>query len=308
MKHTASSFAVAASFVFFVYSAKAQPTQSIVEIATSDPQFSTLVTALDAAGLVETLQGEGPFTVFAPTNDAFAALPAGTLDSLLLPENVDQLTNILLYHVVPGRLMASDVVSRSKAKTATTTQQLVSFSVDNGQAKIDNANIVVTDIEATNGVIHVIDAVILPEELDNIVNTAVAAGSFTTLASALEAAGLVDTLANDGPFTVFAPTDEAFAALPEGTVESLLNDIPTLTNILLFHVVEGKVTSDEVINLTSATTLNGSDVSISVVDGNVLVQDSTVTAVDIDTTNGIIHVINQVLLPESNVKSWELFN
>ena len=134
----------------------------IVAIASSDPQFSTLVAAVGAAGLVETLQGPGPFTVFAPTNDAFAALPAGLVDKLLLLENKDVLTQILTYHVVPAAVMAADV----KAGDAPTVQgEPIKVTVDGG-VKVNDANVTATDIVASNGVIHVIDAVIVPPSLD----------------------------------------------------------------------------------------------------------------------------------------------
>jgi uncharacterized surface protein with fasciclin (FAS1) repeats len=136
-------------------------------------------------------------------------------------------------------------------------------------------------------------------EAMDIVDTAIAAGSFNTLVAAVEAAGLVDTLKGDGPFTVFAPTDEAFAALPEGTIEALLEDIPTLTDILLYHVVPGKVLAADVVNLTSATTALGQDVQISVENGNVMINGATVIATDIETSNGVIHVIDTVILPTS---------
>ena len=135
----------------------------IVETAMSDERFSTLVSAVQAAELVDTLKGEGPFTVFAPTNDAFAALPEGTLDTLLLPENKQQLTDILLYHVVPGQVMAEDVVSLTSASTALGEEATI--TVEDGRVFLnDNAEIIVTDIETSNGVIHVIDSVLLPPQ------------------------------------------------------------------------------------------------------------------------------------------------
>jgi uncharacterized surface protein with fasciclin (FAS1) repeats len=133
---------------------------NIVEIAVGNPDFSTLVAALQAAGLVDALAGEGPFTVFAPTNAAFAALPAGTLDMLLLPENKDKLAAILTYHVVPGKVMAADVVTLTEATSLE--GDSIAISVSDGAVMVDGANVVATDIEASNGVIHVIDAVILP--------------------------------------------------------------------------------------------------------------------------------------------------
>lgn len=135
------------------------------------------------------------------------------------------------------------------------------------------------------------------ESMD-IVDTAIAAGSFETLAAALTAADLVDTLKGEGPFTVFAPTDDAFAALPEGTLEALLADIPTLTGILLYHVVPGAVDAATVVGLDSATTVEGSDITIEVIDGGVVLNGVTkVITTDIQASNGIIHVIDSVLLP-----------
>ncbi|MBX3697902.1 MAG: fasciclin domain-containing protein [Dokdonella sp.] len=132
----------------------------------------------------------------------------------------------------------------------------------------------------------------------DIVDTAVAAGSFKTLATALEAAGLVDTLKGPGPFTVFAPTDAAFAKLPAGTVEGLLKDKPKLTAILTYHVVPGNVKAADVVKLDSAKTVNGQSVAIKVVDGKVMVDNATVTTADIEASNGVIHVIDTVLLPK----------
>ncbi|WP_353847851.1 fasciclin domain-containing protein [Caldilinea sp.] len=166
---------------------------------------------------------------------------------------------------------------------------------------------IAADIEASNGVIHVIDAVILPpseeaaeEAPGNIAEVAAAAGNFETLLAAVEAAGLVDALTSEGPFTVFAPTDEAFAALPEGTIESLLADPEgALTQILLYHVVSGKVMSTDLSDGMTAETLQGSPVTFSIKDGVVKVNDATVIAADIEASNGVIHVIDAVILPPS---------
>lgn len=142
------------------HSKNEEKSADIVDTAVSAGQFNTLAAALEAAGLVETLKGDGPFTVFAPTDDAFAKLPAGTLDSLLQPENKDQLISILTYHVVAGKVMASDVVKLSSATTVNGAD--VAISIDDGSVLVDNATVIKTDISASNGVIHVIDAVILP--------------------------------------------------------------------------------------------------------------------------------------------------
>ncbi|MCL4194416.1 MAG: fasciclin domain-containing protein [Thermoguttaceae bacterium] len=141
--------------------AAAEKPKDIVDTAVAAGSFKTLAAALGAAGLVETLKGEGPFTVFAPTDEAFGKLPAGTVEDLLKPENKAKLVSILTYHVVAGKVMAADVVKLSEAKTVQGSK--VKISVNEGKVKVDDANVVKTDITASNGVIHVIDAVILPK-------------------------------------------------------------------------------------------------------------------------------------------------
>ena len=134
---------------------------------------------------------------------------------------------------------------------------------------------------------------------NDIVQTAINAGNFKTLATALTEAGLVDALKGDGPFTVFAPTDEAFKNLPKGALDNLLKDKEALKNVLLYHVVSGKVSSNEVVDLNKATTMNGSDIKIKTTDGKVMINDAQVTGADVMASNGIIHVIDKVLLPPS---------
>ena len=274
----------------------------IVDTAVADGRFTTLVAAVQAAGLVDALKGDGPFTVFAPTDDAFAKLPEGTVESLLLEENLEQLKSILLYHVVEGKVMAADVVGLTSATTLLGKD--VEVKVDMGDVYINDAKVIITDIETSNGVIHVIDTVILPPaDLSDIVDTAVADGRFTTLVAAVQAAGLVDALKGEGPFTVFAPTDEAFAKLPEGTVESLLQaeNLEQLKSILLYHVVEGKVMAADVVGLTSASTLLGKDLSVKVDMGDGYINDAKVVVTDIETSNGVIHVIDTVILPANDI-------
>jgi uncharacterized surface protein with fasciclin (FAS1) repeats len=276
----------------------------IVDTAVADGRFTTLVAAVQAAELVDTLKSEGPFTVFAPTDDAFAALPEGTLESLLLPENKQTLIDILLYHVVAGKVMAADVVGLESATTALGAD--VSIKVDMGNVYINDAQVIITDIETSNGVIHVIDAVILPpaeeaaEAPGTIVEIAVADERFSTLVAAVLAADLAETLSGEGPFTVFAPTNDAFAALPAGTLDSLLlpENKQALTDILLYHVVSGKVMAADVVGLASATTVLGQDFTITIRDGKVFLNDTIeVIITDIEASNGVIHVIDAVLLP-----------
>lgn len=268
----------------------------IVQTAVAAGQFTTLASLLQKAGLVDTLATGGPFTVFAPTDAAFAKVPKATLDALAA--DPAKLKAVLLYHVVPGRVTAADVVKLTSAKTAE--GRSLGIKVVNGAVFVDGAQVTTPDVEATNGVIHVIDSVLIPKEATapkTIVQTAVAAGSFKTLASLLKKAGLVGTLQGKGPFTVFAPTDAAFAKLPKATLAALAKNKAKLRSVLLYHVVKGNVSAAKVVTLRSAKTLNGKAVSIRVNGGNVLVGGARVTTADVEASNGVIHVVNKVLIP-----------
>ena len=274
----------------------------IVDVAASAGDFSTLLAAAKAAGLVDTLRGDGPLTVFAPTDEAFADLPAGTVETLLKPENKSTLVSILAYHVVPGRLESGDVL---KKKTLDTVNgQRAKIALKGGKPMIDGAAIVATDVDASNGIIHVIDAVILPES-KSLLEVAKGASTFHTLAAAIEAADLVEVLSGPGPFTVLAPTDDAFAKLPAGTVENLLKpeNKDQLRTILLYHVVPGRVYSDTVVTLKGAPTASGITAPISVKKGSgknptVMIDNAKVVKTDIDASNGVIHVLDAVILPD----------
>jgi transforming growth factor-beta-induced protein len=268
---------------------------TIVDVAVADGRFTTLAAALGAADLVETLQGDGPFTVFAPTDDAFAMLPEGTVEALL--GDIPALTEILLYHVVSGEVMAADVVELSSAETVG--GMPVKISVDGDKVMINGVQVIITDVMADNGVIHVIDSVLLPP--GDIVDVAVADGRFNTLATALTEAGLVETLKGEGPFTVFAPTDDAFAMLPEGTIEALLADIPTLTDILLYHVAPASYMAGEVIEMPVIQTAQGGSLIVQLMDGKVMINGAEVIITDVYAKNGVIHVIDSVLLPQDIV-------
>lgn len=302
---------------------------TIVDVAASIDDFSTLVAAVQAAGLVETLSSEGPFTVFAPTNEAFAnALEALDLTADELLADTETLTEILTYHVIAGEVDAETAISLDGQTAATVNGADISINVVDGNVVINDATVTTADVMASNGIIHVIDTVLLPphdgmteemsddmseemsddmseESLGSIVDVAVEAGSFTTLVAAVQAAGLEETLATGGPYTVFAPTDEAFAAALEAldlTADELLADTETLTSILTYHVIDGEVPASTVVTLDgqSAETLNGASVDITVDGETVMVNDATVVAVDVAADNGIIHVIDTVLLPPSN--------
>lgn len=276
--------------------ASARADKDLVQTAQAAGTFKTLTAALDAAKLVETLKGSGPFTVFAPTDAAFAALPAGTVDRLLLPENRGELAAVLTYHVVPGRVMAADVVKLDGAVTVN--GQRVDISASEGVVRVDGARVTSTDIACSNGVIHVIDAVILPAQKD-LVATAGAAGKFKTLLAAAQAAGLAETLAKQGPFTIFAPTDAAFDALPKGAVEDLLRpeNREKLARILKHHVVSGRVYAADVLAGKPLTTLAGTQLTAKATKGEARIGDAKIAKTDIDAGNGVIHVIESVLMP-----------
>lgn len=282
--------------------------KDLLETAAAAGTFKTLIDAVTAAELTATLKGPGPFTVFAPTDDAFKKLPAATLATLLEPANKAQLQAILKYHVLSGSAKAADVTKLVAAKPLFGKDFLI--TVDGAKVQLTDGsgnkiNVTATDIVASNGVIHVIDAVLLPPApTKDIVDTAVGAGSFGKLAEALTKAELIDTLKGAGPFTVFAPTDAAFAKLPAGTLDTLLKpeNKAQLQAILKYHVVAGDLQASDVTKASSAKTVEGKDVSIKTETTGVTLTDakggsSKVTAVNVQATNGVIHVIDTVLLP-----------
>jgi uncharacterized surface protein with fasciclin (FAS1) repeats len=339
-------------------------TNDIVTNAVNSADHTTLVAAVQAAGLVETLQGEGPFTVFAPTNDAFAALPAGTVDTLLMPENKDMLTQVLTCHVVGAEAFSTDVVGMIEADGGSHMIETLGGCMinaemgDDGMIRLTDengtvANITIADVDQSNGVIHVIDAVLTPKAQDaaaaapaadamatddamasdamaadagavpvvggaempatnDIVTNAVNSADHTTLVAAVQAAGLVETLQGEGPFTVFAPVNDAFAALPAGTVDTLLlpENKDMLTKVLTAHVVAGNWTAEmfrEEANsegMVNLDTVSGDALTVQVQpSGSLSVFDESgnvynVTIGDVMQSNGVIHVLDGVLLPK----------
>ena len=271
---------------------------TVVDIILDSDNHNTLEAAVIAAELADDLSGDGPFTVFAPTDDAFDALPAGTVEALL--ENpTGQLADILLHHVASGSVMSTDLSDGMMVTTLNGTELMVSIS-DNG-VMIDNAMVTVANIEADNGIVHVIDAVLIPStETTTVVDIIVGSENHNTLETAVIAAGLVDALSGEGPFTVFAPTDSAFDALPEGTLDAVLADMNLLTSILTHHVASGSVMSTDLSDGMMVTTLNGTELMVSISDNGVMIDNAMVTVANIEADNGIVHVIDAVLLPSEN--------
>jgi transforming growth factor-beta-induced protein len=265
--------------------------------------FETLVIAVIAAELVDALRGPGPFTVFAPSEEAWARLPPGTLQRLLRPVNKAMLTDILLYHVVSGAVAASTITNGQLAGTLLNGAD-VTFGVLDGTVTVNQATVIAADVSATNGIIHVIDEVLLPPEAaallstPSIIDTAIESG-FGTLVTAVGVAGLVDALNGPGPFTVFAPTDTAFENLEDGLLNELINNPLDLAYVLQYHVVSGLVLAEDAIALDgeSVTTLNGYDIDISFVDGVLRINDANVIQGDIRASNGVIHILDAVLIP-----------
>ncbi|MBV19172.1 MAG: hypothetical protein CMA56_04850, partial [Euryarchaeota archaeon] len=255
---------------------------------------NSLVAAVVQAELLETLQGTGPFTLFAPTDQAFA--DAGIdLAALNTPEGKQTLSNILLYHVVAGSVPSSAVTECMSADAVN--GQPLAFTV-NGGVMVNDANVTTPDVPTSNGIIHVIDKVLMPTDTPNdIPRTASCTGNHTSLVSAVVQAGLLEILQGDGPFTVFAPTDQAFT---DAGIDLAALDTPegkqALSDILLYHVVGANVPAANVTDCMSATTVNGHPLSFTVGD-SVMVNGATVTAKDVPTSNGIIHVIDKVLTP-----------
>merc|ERR1711997_248453 len=203
------------------------PQQNIAQLAIATPSLSTLVAAVKAAGLVDTLSGAGPFTVFAPTNDAFAKIPSAALNDLLADK--DALTAVLLRHVVPSTIMAAGIPA-GRTAVATAGGEKVDVVNDAG-VTVNGATVIATDIAASNGVVHLVDTVIPATK--NIAELAIATPALSTLVAAVQAAGLVETLSGPGPFTVFAPTNDAFAKIPSAALNDLLADKDALTAVLL---------------------------------------------------------------------------
>ncbi len=311
--------------------------------ASNNPLLSTLVTAVSEAGLVDTLNSDGPFTIFAPTNDAFAAIPAADLEAVLADQEL--LTSILTYHVVAGESL--DAAALGEAGTAATVNGAeLEFGADG--TTVNGVDVLCSNVTTANATVHIIGEVLMPaaddmgemeegdmeedameeDDMDEAAmmptgplcsavpadgegsfagmtdDTAATAASnnpvLSTLVAAVQAAGLVDTLNSDGPFTIFAPANPAFDALPEGALDAVLADTDLLTSILTLHVVAGEqLSSTDLAELDSVATVNGADITLEVADDGTLMVNgqASVGCADIQTANATVHVIDAVLMP-----------
>merc|ERR1711998_469827 len=283
------------------------PTKNIVEIAAATPDLSTLVAALGKAQLIDTLKGAGPFTVFAPTNKAFAKLPALYRELLFDPKNVKTLQKLLTYHVASAAVLSKDITDNEKIKTVEG-EDVVAHVTPAG-IKINDAAVTTADVLAANGVVHLVDTVLMPSDMPsppvptkNIVELAAATPDLSTLVAALGRASLVDTLEGAGPFTVFAPTNKAFAKLPALYRELLFDpkNVKTLQKLLTYHVASAAVFSKDITDNEKIKTVEGESVTAHITHGShggIKINDATVKVADQAALNGVVHLIDTVLMP-----------
>ena len=256
--------------------------------------FGILAQVLQITGLLDAQNSSDTrTTLFAPTDDAFLAVPEDILESLIAAPQ--KLIDAILYHVAEGRTFASDLSDQLEVTTAQGETAIITLNADG--AFINNAQIIITDFFTGNGIIHVIDGVLLPAP-STVMDVVIRSEDHTILQIALDTANLSSTLQGDGTFTVFAPTDAAFAELPTETLNALLSEpAGQLTDILLYHVLGSEVLSTDLSDGLTATTINGADITVTIDDNNVFINNAQVLVADIITENGIVHVIDMVLLP-----------
>lgn len=279
--------------------------KDIVDTAVGAGNFKTLVTAVQAAGLESTLRGTGPFTVFAPNDDAFGKLPPFLLTKLTSAPYKTELALILKYHVLSGSVKAADVLGKTQSVDTVQGAKLEVNGADNKVVLNGSINVVSPDIAAKNGIVHAVDGVLLPTIVDTAAGYDDGTAKFSILVDAVKKADLVTTLTGPGPFTVFAPTDAAFnnlkTALGDAAFNAILADKTKLTKILTYHVVSGAVYQKDV-TTSEATTVQGQKLKLTVAGDKVTIGDSTanvanVALSDLPNRNGVIHAIDKVLLP-----------
>lgn len=283
--------------------------KDVVDTAVAAGTFKTLVAAVQAAGLETTLRGTGPFTVLAPTDTAFAKLPTFLSTQLLTAPYKTELGLILTYHVVSGSVKSSALLGKTQ-DVASLAPGGAKLNINGSNNKVvinSNINVTTPDVEAKNGLIHIVDSVILPSIVDTAVGYKDGATEFKTLVAAVTAADLVPTLSGPGTFTVFAPTDAAFAALKtsigDAKFNALLADKVKLGRVLKYHVLGATAYAKDVKTGMVDTVAGGTDkLTLNVGVAGVTITDSTATAAkvvftDLPNRNGVIHVIDKVLIP-----------
>lgn len=297
----------------------ALPKNDILTTALATSSLSTLVTAVKAANITEALaMPNGPYSVFAPTDAAFAKIPANELNYLLT--HPDALRAVLFYHLLDHRVYAQEIVNFEQQRTLNG-ESILFLTNASGAVLINGVSAVIaTNVGCTNGVVHLIDTVLIPKAVReaiaaeaeakvaaeaNIVQLAESVPELSTLVKAVVAAGLVNTLESAGPFTVFAPTNDAFNRLPNGVLEYLLANPKELAQVLLYHVAAGNVSSTQLKNDEVITTAQGSNVTVHIYDDRrqtlIFVEDALVIAPNNEASNGVVHLIDQVIFPRAAI-------
>jgi len=274
--------------------------RDIVDTAASAGSFNTLVAAVRAADLEQTLRGPGPFTVFAPTDAAFAKLPSFITEKLVTAPYKGTLGLILKYHVLSGNVKAADVLGKQLEPDTVAGAKLAVSGLDQKVIVNGVANVTTADVAAKNGTIHIVDNVLLPTIADTAINYDDGTTTFKTLVAALTAGELAATLGGPGPFTVFAPTDAAFAKIPKATLDGILADKPKLQRLLRYHVISGNPVYSNAISAGNVNTLSGpvaitttNGVELSAVSG----AKAKVILTDLPASNGVTHVVDTVIVP-----------
>ena len=279
---------------------------SIWDVIVGSPDHTTLEAVVGLAGLDGALDSPGSFTVFAPTDAAFALVPQPIIDALIADPS-GLLTFILTYHVVPSEALSTDLADGMTITTLSGLDVTVSFI--NGSVFINHAQVTVADIVTDNGVVHVIDAVIAPGIIANNVMEIIAGSpAHNILETAIGAAGLQTTLEDDYFYTIFAPVDDAFTALPAGTVPSLLANPTALTDVLLYHAVGETINAADLVDGQVVTMLQGDDATITLPMGGAMINNANIVVADLNAWNGVVHVIDAVLLPPTSVESLQALN
>ena len=264
----------------------------IIDVATTLPGFETLAGLVTQADLIDTLKSEGPFTVFAPADPAFEALPPAIVDAVAGDPTI--LSTVLTYHVIAGKYNL-DQLPVGPIMTVAGVELTVTKA--NGVTYIDGNAVALQNVQATNGVIHVMGNVLVPP-LGDIIDVATTLPGFTTLANLVTQADLITTLKGEGPFTVFAPVDDAFDALPAATLNAVLADPELLKTVLTYHVVAGKLTTD-MLEEGTLMTVAGVELTVTKVDGVTYVDGNPIVVQNVQASNGVIQVLGAVLVPES---------
>ncbi|MBT5925334.1 MAG: hypothetical protein HOH33_01810 [Verrucomicrobia bacterium] len=283
---------------------------TLLNLVKGDRRFKTLTSALTKTGLDVALENSGPLTVFAPTDSAFKNLPEDTLNRLLTEKGLSDLTSILKYHVVAGKSSLAEALSKSSIETLQGSSLTVVFG--EGKIRVNNANLQAADIVTDNGIVHVIDSVLTPPSPKpaTFLDTAKNAGMFKTLLTAVELVGLTEYLESSERVTIFAPSDDAFGKLPKETIEELLEpeNREKLTAILMNHAVEGLVSAGDALKSGSAKTIGGQTLTFEISKGRFQVNDITIQTADLKCANGVIHIIDEVLIFPNADTNAELAN